>query len=82
MEIGSEPDPFLHLLTLEQMFSLFNKLIGPHLNVFVEKVAPEYLLAVFVVEQVRDEEGKTECSLCHELQVLVVEEDVVVVEED
>ena len=82
LQISSEPDPLLHLLATNQMFPFFNKLISSHLNIFIEKVAPEYLFAIFVVKQIGNEESETKGRLGHKFQVLVMEEDVVVVEED
>ncbi len=81
LEVSSEPYPLLHILTAEEVLSLLDELIGAHLNVLVEEVAAEDLLAITVVQDVGGHEEQTEGGLGNELQVLVVEEDVIVVEE-
>ena len=81
LEIGWEPDPFLHVLTSEEMWSFLNKLIGSHLNVFIEKIATKYLFPVLGVEHLRMQECISHNSLCYELEVFIMEEHVVVVEE-
>eukprot|EP00351_Strombidinopsis_sp_SopsisLIS2011_P003694 CAMPEP_0116878416 /NCGR_PEP_ID=MMETSP0463-20121206/10180_1 /TAXON_ID=181622 /ORGANISM="Strombidinopsis sp, Strain SopsisLIS2011" /LENGTH=186 /DNA_ID=CAMNT_0004526643 /DNA_START=86 /DNA_END=646 /DNA_ORIENTATION=- len=81
LEISGVPDPTLHLLRLEQMFTLRNKLVSAHLDVFVEEVTSQHLLSVFVVKKVGDQEERSNSEFSGELQVLVVEEDVVVVQE-
>ncbi len=63
------------------MLSLLDELISAHLDVLIEKVAAEDLLAITIVQDVRGHEQQTKCSLGNELHVLVVEENVVVVEE-
>ena len=82
LEIGGEPNPFLHVLRVEEGLTFADKLVGAHLNVLVEKVAAENLLAILVVELVARNEQETEGSLGNELHVLVLEEDVVVVKEN
>ena len=81
LKIGGEPDPSLHVFSAEEVLSLLDQLVGAHLHVLVEEVAAEHLLAVAVVQHVRGHEQQTQSALGHELHVLVVEEDVVVVEE-
>lgn len=81
LEIGSEPDPLLHLRASEQVLALSNELVSAKLNVFVEKVATEHLLSVLVVDEVADNEERTESGLGDESHVAVVEHDVVVVQE-
>ena len=81
LEISGEPNPFLHVFSTEEVLSLLDELICAHLDVLVEEVAAEHLLAVTVVQHVRGHEQQTQCALGDELHVLVVEEDVVVVEE-
>jgi len=81
LKIGSEPDPTLHVFSTEKVLSLLDKLIGTHLDVLIEEVATEDLLSVTIVEDVRGHEEKSKSSLGHELHVLVVEEDVIVVQE-
>lgn len=82
LEVSSEPDPLLHILTAEEVLSLLHELIGAHLYILVEEVAAEDLFAVAVVQDVGGHEQQTEGGLGNELQVLVVEEDVIVVEEE
>ena len=81
LEIGGVPDPLLHLLSTEKRFSFLDEFVSSHLNIFVEKVASKNLLAVFVVEQVGDEECESKSCLGHKLHVLVMEKDIVVVQE-
>ena len=64
------------------MLSFFNEFISTHLHVLVEQVTSENLLSIFVVDQVRAPEEKTQSALGYELQVFVVEENIVVVEEE
>ena len=64
------------------MFAFLDKFVSAHLHILIEEIATQHLLAVTVVENVRSHEEETEGALCHELHVLVVEEDVVVVEEE
>ena len=82
LEISGEPDPSLHVLAAEEVLALLDQLVSAHLDVLVEEVASEYLLAVAVVEHVGSHEQQTEGRLGHELHVLVVEEHIVVVEEE
>jgi uncharacterized protein YacL (UPF0231 family) len=63
------------------VLSLLDELVSAHLDILVEEVAAEDLLAVAVVKNVRSSEKETQSALGHELHVLVMEEDVVVVEE-
>ena len=81
LEVGGEPDPSLHVLSAEEVLSLLHQLVSAHLHVLVEEVAAEHLLAIAVVQHVRGHEQQTQGALGHELHVLVVEEDVVVVKE-
>ena len=81
LKIGGEPDPSLHVFSAEEVLSLLDKLVSAHLHVLVEEVAAEYLLAIAVVKNVRGSEKEAQGALGHELHVLVMEEDVVVVEE-
>ena len=81
LEVSSEPDPLLHILTAEEVLSLLDELIGAHLDVLVEEVAAEDLFAIAIVQDVGSHEQQAEGGLGNELQVLVVEEDVIVVEE-
>ena len=81
LEIGSKPNPLLHVFTAEEVLSLLDELVCAHLHVLVEQVAAEHLLAVTVVEHVGGHEQKAESALGHELHVLVVEEYVVVIQE-
>ena len=82
LEVSSEPDPLLHILTAEEVLSLLDELIGAHLYVLVEEVAAEDLFTIAVVQDIGCHEQQTESSFGNELQVLVVEEDVIVVEEE
>ena len=81
LEVSGEPNPLLHVLSSEEVLSLLNELISAHLDVLVEEVAAEDLLAIAVVENVGGSEEKTQSALGHELHILVMEEDVVVVKE-
>lgn len=81
LEVGGEPHPLLHVLSAEEVLSLLDELVSAHLHILVEEVAAEDLLAVAVVKNVRSSEKETQSALGHELHVLVMEEDVVVVEE-
>ena len=81
LEISGEPNPFFHVFSTEEVLSLLDELISAHLDVLVEKVAAEDLLAIAVVKNVGSSEKETQCALGHELHILVMEEDVVVVEE-
>ena len=81
LEVSGVPDPLLHLLALEEVFSLLDKLIGSHLDVLVEKVASQHLLPVLGVQHLGVQESVPEHCLSHELEVLVMEEHVVVVKE-
>ena len=81
LEVGGVPDPLLHLLALEEVLSLLDKLIGSHLDVLVEEVASQHLLPVLGVQHLGVQESVPEHCLSHELEVLVMEEHVVVVEE-
>jgi len=56
LEIGGEPNPLLHVLRVEEGLTLADKFISAHLNVLVEKVAAENLLAILVVELVASNE--------------------------
>ena len=82
LEVGSVPDPLLHLLSSEQVLSLLDQLVSSHLHVLVEQVATEHLLPVLVVEGVGGHEEHSQGCLCHKLEVLVMEESIVVVEEE
>ena len=81
LEIGSPPDPALHLLASQQVLALSDELIGAELNILVEKVATKNLLAILVVDEVAHDEEGAKSGLGHEGHVLVVEHDIVVVEE-
>jgi hypothetical protein len=81
LEISGEPNPFFHVFSTEEVLSLLDELISAHLDVLVEKVAAEDLLAIAVVKNVGSSEKETQSALGHELHILVMEEDVVVVEE-
>ena len=81
LEISGKPNPFLHVFSTEEVLSLLDELIGAHLHVLVEEVAAEDLLAIAVVKNVGSSEKETQSALGHELHILVMEEDVVVVEE-
>ena len=81
LEVGGEPDPLFHVLTAEEVLALLDELVGAHLHVLIEEVAAEDLLSVSVVQHVGGHEEEAEGALGHELHVLVVEEDVVVVQE-
>lgn len=63
------------------MLSFLNEFIGPHLHILIEQITSQYLLSVLEVQLVRGEEQEPESNLCHELQILIVEKDVIVVEE-
>lgn len=82
LEVGGIPDPLGHGLALEQGLSLLDQLVGSHLDVLVEEVAPQHLLTVFKVDHVREDPGQAEGRLGHEGKVLVVEECSIVVEEE
>ena len=81
LEVGGVPDPLLHLLALEEVLSLLDKLISPHLDVLVEEVASQHLLPVLGVQHLGVQESVPKHCLSHELEVLVMEEHVVVVKE-
>jgi len=81
LEISSEPDPSLHVLTAEEVFAFLDEFISTHLHVLIEEVAAENLLAITVVQHVGGHEQQAQCALGHELHILVVEENVVVIEE-
>jgi hypothetical protein len=81
LKVSAVPDPSLHVFTLEKWLPLLDEFISTHLNVLVEKVATQHLLSVFSVEELRVHERVSEDSLCDELEVLVMEEQVIVVEE-
>jgi hypothetical protein len=67
LEISCKPNPFLHLVALQEWFSLLNKLICPHLDVLIEEVTSEYLLSVLEVEQVGRGKQETESGFGCEL---------------
>ena len=81
LQVSSVPDPFLHLIATKQVLALSNKLISPQLNILVEEIATEHLLAILIVQEVAHDKEGTKGSLRHECQVLVMEHDIVVVEE-
>ena len=80
-KIGSIPNPFFHIFTLEKMLSLLNKFISSHLNVLIEEVATENLLSVLIVYHLRMEEGISKDCFIDKLHVSVVEHDVIVIKE-
>ena len=79
LEISRIPNPFFHVFTFEGMLSLLDKFISSHLNVLIEKVAPENLFSVFVIEHLGVEECVTHYCLGNKLEILIVEEHVIVV---
>ena len=81
LEIGGPPDPLFHLISFEEVLAFGNELIGAKLDVLIEEVATEDLLAILVVDEVADNEERAEGGLGHESHVSVVEHDVVVVKE-
>ena len=81
LKIGWVPDPSLHFVALEHMFSLSNKLICSHLNILVKQVTSEHLFSVLVVDELRVEESITENCFIDEGHILIVEEKVVVIQE-
>ena len=81
LEIGSVPDPLLHLIASKEVFALFNELISAELDILVEKVTSKHLLAILVVDEIADNEQRSESGLGDESHILVMEHDVVVVEE-
>ena len=81
LQIGSVPDPSLHLISSEQMFSFSNELISSHLNVLIKEVATKNLLSVLVIEQLRVHQRQTQHALSCEEHVFIVEKDVVVIKE-
>jgi hypothetical protein len=58
LEISSEPNPLLHVLTTEQVLSFLDKLISSHLDILIEQVTSKYLLSIFEIKSVRSEEKK------------------------
>jgi len=82
LEISSEPDPFLHVFSSQEVLSFLNKFISSHLHVLIEKITSQHLLSIFVIDHVRAGEEETKSALCSELEVLVVEEYIIVVEEN
>ena len=81
LEVGGVPDPVLHLLSFEKMFSFLNKFIGSHLDVLIEEVASKHLLSVLCIQHLGVKESIPKHCLGDELEVLVMEEHVVVVKE-
>jgi hypothetical protein len=51
------------------------------LYVLIEQVASEDLLSVFEIDLIGKEEQESKSSLCHKLQIFIVEKDVVIVKE-
>ena len=81
LKVSSVPDPSLHVLALEEMFSFSNELVGPHLDVLIKEVASKNLLSVLGIKSLRMKECVSKYGLRNELEVLVMEENIVVVEE-
>lgn len=81
LQVGAEPDPLLHGVASQQVLSLLHKFVSSHLDVLVEEVAAEDLLAILVVDEVGEVEEQAQGALGRELHVLVVEHHVVVVQE-
>ena len=81
LKISWVPDPFFHVFTLQEMFSLGDKFICTHLNILIEKVAPKNLFSILVVESLGMQEGVAHNCLGNELEILIVEEHVIIVEE-
>ena len=79
LHVSGEPYPLFHFLTSQQVLSFLDKLVSSHLYVLVEQVASKDLFTILVVKHVGGHEEKSEGGLGHELHVLIVEEDVVVV---
>jgi len=82
LQVSGPPDPLFHLITSEEVLTLLDELISAELDVLIEQVATEDLLAILVVDKVADYEKTSEGSLGNECHVLVVEHDVVVVKEN
>ena len=81
LEISRPPNPFLHVVALQQVLSFGDKFVGSHLDVLIEEVASKNLLSVLVVKHLRVQERVAEHCLSYELVVLIVEENVIVVQE-
>ena len=81
LKISWVPDPFFHVFTLQEMFSLGDKFISTQLNILIEKVAPQNLLSILVVEGLGMQEGVSHNGFGDELEILIVEEHVIIVEE-
>ena len=82
LEVSSVPDPLLHVSGLKHGLSLLHEFISAHLDVLVEEVAAEHLLAILVVHSIVSKEHQAKSGLGHKLHVLVVEVHVVIVKED
>lgn len=82
LKIGSVPDPLGHGFTSEEGLSLLDEFISTHLDVFIEEVATENLLAILVVDHVGSDEEHSQSDLGGVLHVLVMEVHVVIVKED
>jgi hypothetical protein len=63
------------------MFSFGDKFISTQLNILIEKVAPQNLLSILVVEGLGMQEGVSHNGFGDELEILIVEEHVIIVEE-
>ena len=81
LEVSGVPNPLFHGSSAEERGAFLDKLVSAHLDVFIEQIATENLLAIFVVEQVACDESSSEGKLGNELEIFVVEEHVVVIEE-
>ena len=81
LKISGVPDPSLHFVALEHVFSFSNKLICSHLNVLIEKVTSENLFSVLIIDELRMEESIPEYCFIDKSHILVVEEKIVVIQE-
>ena len=79
LHVSSVPNPLLHGFSSEEGGSFLNELVSTHLNVLIEQVASQNLLAIFSIKHVGSEEHLNCEHLGDECEVLVLEEHVVVV---
>ena len=63
LEISGPPDPSLHLVSSEEMLTLLDELVSAKLNILIEEVTAENLLAIFVVDEVAHDKETSEGDL-------------------
>ena len=66
LEVGTVPDPPLHVLTFKEWLSFPDEFISTHLHILVEKIASQDLLSVFSIQYLRVDKGISEDGLCDE----------------